>query len=85
MRQYLYRTKLLAALAGVCAVVILGALLVGQQRLSTTTFGAASSNSHANVPSSMTTMPNGPAIPMAVPSIKGPAPLPLEEQSPAAP
>ena len=70
--------KLLAAAAGGAAIVALGV------------FGAAAGGSSANLAGSKmnigqtsveSTPPTAPMISMAVPKIKGPAPLPSEEKA----
>lgn len=70
--------KLLAAVAGGAAVIALGV------------FGAADGGSAANLAGSKmnigqtsveSTPPTAPMISMAVPKIKGPAPLPSEQQA----
>jgi|KBSMisStandDraft_5_1062788.scaffolds.fasta_scaffold147782_1 hypothetical protein len=73
--------RLLVAVIGASGVVAIGALSVaiGQQQAEPAVM-VSSANSTAAGPTSATTTPM-----MAVPLIKGPAPLPTEEQGPAAP
>jgi hypothetical protein len=76
-----YNTKIFAAVVGGSAIVTLGALSAGIIEGQTAPASAAG-------PPQMTlgatttekTPPNAPAIGEAAPSIKGPAPLPSEEQ-----
>jgi hypothetical protein len=76
--------KIVSAVIGGGALVALGALTVAVGEQPTAPRPIAVS---AGVPvaSTSTTEPGAPAISMAVPGIKGPAPLPSEEQGPAAP
>ena len=69
--------KLLAVIGG-SAVVTLGVLGValGQDRTSDATVASPGSSSTATVSHA----PTAPATPVATPAIKGPAPLPPEEQ-----
>jgi hypothetical protein len=71
----------LVAVIGASGAVAIGALSVaiGQQQAGPAVV-VSSGNSTASGPTSATTTPM-----MAVPLIKGPAPLPTEEQVPAAP
>jgi hypothetical protein len=75
------RATSLAVVIGASGVVAIGALSVaiGQQQAGPAVV-VSSGNSTAAGPTSATTTPL-----MAVPLIKGPAPLPTEEQAPAAP
>ncbi|MDV3124641.1 hypothetical protein M1247_06925 [Mycobacterium sp. 21AC1] len=72
------KMKLLAAAAGGAAVVAFGVFgaVSGPQ---TTT--VASSHMTFGQTSTETTPPTAPMVSMAVPTIKGPAPLPAEEKS----
>ena len=69
--------KLLAVISG-SAVVTLGVLgvTVGQERAS----HSAVASSATAVTVTATHPPTAPETPVATPAIKGPAPLPLEEQ-----
>ncbi|MDP9165078.1 MAG: hypothetical protein M3O32_03295 [Actinomycetota bacterium] len=76
-----YSTKTFAAMIGASAVVALGALSAGVVE------GQPDPASAAGTPqmtlgatSTETTPPTAPAVGDAAPSIKGPAPLPSEEQ-----
>lgn len=76
-----YNARMFAAIVGGCAVVTLGALSVGIVE------GDAAPASAAGTPqmtlgatSTETTPGNVPAVGEAAPKIKGPAPLPSEEQ-----
>jgi hypothetical protein len=76
------RAKLVAAAVGGSAVIAMGAfsLAVTQEQAGSVT--AAKSNSMNLGPTAtMTTPPAIEATQMAVPAIKGPAPLPAEEQA----
>ncbi|MCW2511132.1 MAG: hypothetical protein JWR11_174 [Mycobacterium sp.] len=76
-----YRAKLFAAIIGGSAVVTLGALSVGVVEGQTAPASAAGSPQMTlGATSTETTPPNAPAVGEASPSIKGPAPLPTEEQ-----
>jgi hypothetical protein len=66
-----------AAIAG-GAMVTLG--IVGATLAQATPGAVADSEMSTGTTSTVTTAPAAPPIPMAVPGIKGPAPLPLEEQ-----
>ena len=74
--------KLLVAVIGASGVVAVGAMSVaiGQQQQAGPALLVSSGKSTAAGPTSGTTTPL-----MAVPLITGPAPLPVEEQAPAAP
>jgi hypothetical protein len=77
--------KLLVAVIGGGAIAM-GALVmaVGQEQAGQESV-AKSSNMNVGSTSTATTAPAVEATTMAAPAIKGPAPLPVEEQSPAAP
>ena len=76
-----YNAKTFAAIIGGSAVVILGALSAGIVEGQTAPAAAAGSPQMTlGVTSTETTPPNAPAVGVAAPSIKGPAPLPSEEQ-----
>ncbi|MDT5336748.1 MAG: hypothetical protein QOD90_2253 [Mycobacterium sp.] len=66
-----------AAIAG-GAMVTLG--IVGATLAQATPGAVADSEMSTGTTSTVTTAPTAPPIPMAVPGIKGPAPLPVEEQ-----
>ncbi len=70
-------TRMFAVVAG-GAMVSLG--IVGASIAHAATGGVAGSTMSTGSTSTVTTAPKAPPIPMAEPSIKGPAPLPLEEQ-----
>jgi hypothetical protein len=73
--------KLFAAIVGGSAVVTLGAVSVGVVEGQTAPAHAAgSAQMTLGAASTDTTPPNAPAVAEASPSIKGPAPLPTEEQ-----
>ena len=75
--------KIMSAVIGGGALVALGALTAAVGEQPTGPHPIAGS---AGVPVASTSTSTGvPAISMAVPEIKGPAPLPSEEQAPAAP
>lgn len=68
----------ICGVAGVCAVIaagLLGAVGTADQRLS-----GSSGPVDVGSTETVTTPPAAPATPHAVPNIKGPAPLPPEEQ-----
>jgi hypothetical protein len=72
-------TKRLAVIAGsaiVCAGAIVGATLSGASGA----MAAGSSEMSTGVTVTATAPAPTPAVPMAVPDLKGPAPLPPEEQ-----
>ena len=73
--------KMFAAIVGGSAVVALGALsasIVGGQTAPASASGAPAMTTGATI--TETTPPNAEAVQEAKPSIKGPAPLPSEEQ-----
>ena len=70
--------KLLAAVCGGAAVIILG--MLGASDAAPATY-MASSKMNVGQTSVESAPPTTPIISMAVPSIKGPAPLPSEEQA----
>ena len=78
--------KLLVAVIGGSGVIAMGALsvAVGQEQAGQESV-AKSSNMNVGATSTETTPPVVEATTMAAPAMKGPAPLPAEEQSPAAP
>ncbi|MBU8811469.1 hypothetical protein [Mycolicibacterium goodii] len=69
--------KLLAAGAGAVAVVAFGTL----GAMTGATASASGSKMNVGQTSVESTPPTAPPIPMAVPKIKGPAPLPSEEKA----
>lgn len=71
------KVKLLAAGAGAVAVVTFGA--VGAQTIATAS--ASASKMNVGQTSVESTPPTAPLVPMAIPKIKGPAPLPTEEEA----
>jgi hypothetical protein len=73
--------RLLIAVIGASGAVAVGALTVaiGQQQAGSAEF-VSSGSSAASGPTSTTSTPF-----LAVPFLKGPAPLPTEQQAPAAP
>lgn len=71
------RTKTLAAIAG-GALVTAG--IVGATIAQAAPGTIADSEMMTGTTTTVTTAPGTPPIPMAEPSIKGPAPLPVEEQ-----
>ncbi|MET0456793.1 MAG: hypothetical protein ABW137_33585 [Mycobacterium sp.] len=76
-----YNAKMFAAIVGGSAVVTLGALsasIVGGQTAPASASGAPTMTMGAT--STVTTPPKVEAVQDAAPSIKGPAPLPSEEQ-----
>jgi hypothetical protein len=76
-----YNTKMFAAIIGGSAVVTMGALSVGIVEGNTAPASAAGSPQITmGATSTEGTAPSEPAVPEASPSIKGPAPLPSEEQ-----
>jgi hypothetical protein len=77
--------KLLVAVIG-GGVVAMGALsaAIGQEQAGQESV-AKSSNMNVGSTTTVTTPPLVEATTMAAPAMKGPAPLPAEEQSPAAP
>jgi hypothetical protein len=70
-------TRTFAAIAG-GAMVTLG--IVGATIASAAPGAIADSEMSTGTTSTVTTAPGKPPIPMAEPAIKGPAPLPIEEQ-----
>ena len=72
------KMKLAAAAAGGAAVVAFGVFgaIAGPQATT-----AASSHMTVGQTSTETTPPTAPAVSMAVPTIKGPAPLPPEQKA----
>jgi hypothetical protein len=68
----------LAAVIGGSAVVALGVL--GGVAMQASPVSVTSSDMTTGVTVTVSPAPNEPALPMATPDIKGPAPLPLEEQ-----
>lgn len=77
--------KLLAAVIGGSAVVAMGALTAIVWHEGGPAEAAKSSSMTVGATSTQTTPPSIEATTMAAPAIKGPAPLPTEEQGPAAP
>ena len=79
-------TRLLVALIGGSSVIAMGALsaVFGQEQTGQASV-AKSSTMNVGSTTTVTTPPLVEATTMAVPAMKGPAPLPAEEQSPAAP
>ncbi|MCW2730677.1 MAG: hypothetical protein JWR13_1493 [Mycobacterium sp.] len=76
-----YNAKLFAAIIGGSAVVTLGALSVGIiEGQSAPASAAGSPQMTLGATTTVSTPPNAPAVGEAAPSIKGPAPLPSEEQ-----
>ncbi|MDT5075827.1 MAG: hypothetical protein QOJ80_464 [Mycobacterium sp.] len=76
-----YNAKLFAAIIGGSAVVTLGALSAGIVEGQTAPASAAGSPQMTlGATTTVSTPPNAPAVGNAAPSIKGPAPLPSEEQ-----
>jgi hypothetical protein len=77
--------KLLVAVIG-GGVIAMGALsaAIGQEQAGQESV-AKSSNMNVGSTTTVTTPPLVEATTMAAPAMKGPAPLPAEEQSPAAP
>jgi hypothetical protein len=76
-----YNAKLFAAIIGGSAVVTLGALSAGIIEGQTAPASAAGSPQMTlGATTTVSTPPNAPALGDAAPSIKGPAPLPSEEQ-----
>jgi hypothetical protein len=77
--------KLLVAVIG-GGVIAMGALsaAIGQEQAGQESV-AKSSNMNVGSTTTVTTPPLVEATTMAAPAMKGPAPLPVEEQSPAAP
>ncbi|MDP9165334.1 MAG: hypothetical protein M3O32_04630 [Actinomycetota bacterium] len=71
------RTKTLAAIAG-GALVTAG--IVGATIAQAAPGTIADSGMMTGTTTTVTTAPGTPPVPMAEPSIKGPAPLPVEEQ-----
>jgi len=70
----------LLAVVGVSAAVTLGVLGVAVGQEQTGAGSVASSGMSTGVTATATTPPTEPASAVAVPGIKGPAPLPTEEQ-----
>jgi len=77
--------KLLVAVKGGSGVVAMGALSMAVAQQQGGQSLAKSSNMNVGATSTETTPPGVEATAMAAPAMKGPAPLPAEEQSPAAP
>jgi hypothetical protein len=75
-----YNTKMFAAIIGGSAVVTLGALGAGIIEGQAAPAFAAGSGATLGATSTQSVPPSAPAIAVAAPSIKGPAPLPKEEQ-----
>jgi hypothetical protein len=76
-----YNPKMLAAILGGSAVVTLGALSVGMVEGQTApAWASGTPQMTLGATSTDTTAPAAPAVAEASPSIKGPAPLPTEEQ-----
>ncbi|MGV9799304.1 hypothetical protein ACWDTP_14760 [Mycobacterium sp. NPDC003449] len=73
------RVRALAAVAGGAAVVALG--VYGAADGQSVQTKAAGSHMNVGQTSTETTPPKAPIISMAVPTIKGPAPLPSEEKN----
>jgi hypothetical protein len=75
--------KLLAAVIGGSAVVALGGLTMasGQAPAATPAVAKSSTMTIGSSATTTTTPPTAPAVSMAVPTIKGPAPLPSEEKA----
>lgn len=71
------RLKLLAASAGGAALLVFGVAGV----LAEGTASAHGAKMNMGSTSTETTPPTAPGVPMAVPAIKGPAPLPSEEEA----
>jgi hypothetical protein len=72
--------KRFAAFVGGCAVVTLGALSVGSIAAVAAPASAEPAKMSMGATSTETTPPAAPVVSEAAPSIKGPAPLPSEEQ-----
>jgi hypothetical protein len=70
----------LAAVIGGSAVVALGVLGGAMMQAQAGPASVTSSEMSTGVTVTESAAPNAPAIPVATPAIKGPAPLPLEEQ-----
>ena len=78
--------KLLAAVIGGCGVIAAGAVSVADAQEQAGQESVAKSSSMTVAATSTETTPSSvEATTMAVPAMRGPAPLPLEEQGPAAP
>jgi hypothetical protein len=75
-----YNAKRFAAALGGCAVVALGALSAGSVAGTVAPASAAPTKMTMGATSTETTPAAAPAVGEAKPSIKGPAPLPSEEQ-----
>lgn len=76
-----HTTKLVAAVVGGSAVITLGALSVGMVESQTApAWASGTPQMTLGATSTDTTAPSAPAVEEASPSIKGPAPLPTEEQ-----
>jgi hypothetical protein len=77
-----HKPRMMAALVGGSAVLTMGALSLayGQEQTGAPT-AAKSSTMEIGSTTTDTTPAATPAIPMAVPTMKGPAPLPSEEQA----
>jgi hypothetical protein len=73
--------KLLSAAVGGSAVVALGALSLAIDHENAGTASVAGSSMNVGQTSTETTAPAAPVVSMAVPTIKGPAPLPPEQQA----
>ncbi|MBS1691746.1 MAG: hypothetical protein JST91_05940 [Actinobacteria bacterium] len=77
------KTKLLAAVVGGSAVLAMGAFTVSLHETPSLSVPAAKANTMqiGSTATTTTTPPGMEATPMAVPTIKGPAPLPSEQQA----
>jgi hypothetical protein len=76
-----YNAKMIAAIIGGSAVMTLGALSVGIIEGQTAAASAAgSTRATLGATTTQSAPPSAPAIGDAAPAIKGPAPLPKEEQ-----
>ena len=75
--------KLLSAVIGGSAVVALGGLTMafGQIPVGAPAVAKSTTMTIGSTGTTTTTPPTAPAISMAVPTIKGPAPLPSEEKA----
>jgi hypothetical protein len=70
----------LFSVIGASALVALGAVGGAVVTASAGTSDVASSTMSTGITVTATPAPTAPAVPQAVPQIKGPAPLPVEEQ-----
>jgi hypothetical protein len=77
--------KVLSGVIGGSAVVAMGALTMAIGQVQAGRASAAGPSMITGTTSTETTTSGVPAITLAAPKIKGPAPLPSEEQAPAAP